>query len=313
MQPAQPKICMVGSSNIDLIARAPRLPEPGETIVGTLFQMGYGGKGANQAVMAARLGAQVTAVTKLGRDVFGEDSLKNYRSQGIDTTYVMFDDARFSGVAPIWVDERTGQNTIIIVPGANDGLSPSDVHTAGSAIQAAEVLICQLEIPLETTLEAFRIAKKAPNSRVLTILNPAPAAPLPDDLLRLTDILAPNESETSLLTGMTVETVEQAGVAAQALRKRGPKTVIITLGQRGALFIDGDQPPLHVPAKAVQAVDSTGAGDAFIGSLAYFLGVRRPMRDAIERAVAIATQSVLKHGTQTSFPTREEVLDLVTW
>ncbi len=314
MQAGQsPKICMVGSSNIDLIARTPRLPLPGETIVGTLFQMGYGGKGANQAVMAARLGAQVTVVTKLGRDVFGEDTLKNYRAQGIDTTYVMFDETRFSGVAPIWVDESTGQNTIIIVPGANDGLSPSDAHTASAAIKAADVLICQLEVPLETTLEAFRIAKKDPNSRVLTILNPAPAAPLPDELLRLTDIVAPNETETALLTGMIVESLDQAAAAAQALRKRGPKTVIITLGQRGALFVEGDQPSQHVPARPVQAVDSTGAGDAFIGSLAYFLGYKRPMRDAVKRAVAIATQSVLKRGTQTSFPMREEVLSLVTW
>jgi ribokinase len=313
MQNGQPKICMVGSSNIDLIARAPRIPNPGETIVGTLFQMGYGGKGANQAVMAARLGAQVTAVTKVGRDVFGEDTVKNYRAQGIDTTYVLFDETRFSGVAPIWVDERSGQNTIIVVPGANDGLSPSDVRSASSAIKAADVVICQLEVPVETSLEAFRIAKQDPNSRVLTIMNPAPAAPLPDDLLRLTDILAPNENEAALLSGTTVETIENATAAAQALRKRGPKTVIITLGQRGALLLEDDQPAVHIPAKVVQAVDTTGAGDAFIGSLAYFLGMKRPLRDAVERAVGIATQSVLKRGTQTSFPTREEVRDLVTW
>ncbi len=313
MQSGQPKICMVGSSNIDLIARTPRMPAPGETIVGTHFQMGYGGKGANQAVMAARLGAQVTVVTKVGRDVFGEDTLKNYRAQGIDTTYVLFDETRFSGVAPIWVDERNGQNTIIIVPGANDGLSPADARSASAAIQAADVVICQLEVPIETTLEAFRIARKDPNSRILTILNPAPAAPLPDDLLRLTDILAPNENETALLSGMTVDTIEQAAAAAQILRKRGPRTVIITLGQRGAMVLDGDQPAQHVPARVVQAVDTTGAGDAFIGSLAYFLGVKRPMRDAVERAVGIATQSVLKRGTQTSFPMREEVQQLLTW
>jgi ribokinase len=313
MQTGQPKICMVGSSNIDLIARTPRLPQPGETIVGTLFQMGYGGKGANQAVMAARLGAQVSAVTRVGRDVFGEDTVKNYRAQGIDTTYVLFDETRFSGVAPIWVDERTGQNAIIIVPGANDGLSPADARAASATIQAADVLICQLEVPIETTLEAFKIAKKDPNSRVLTILNPAPAAPLPDELLRLTDILAPNETETALLSGATVESIEQAMAAAQALQKHGPKTVIITLGERGALLVEGDQPAQHIPAKGVQAVDTTGAGDAFIGSLAYFLGMKRPLRDAVARAVGIATQSVLKRGTQTSFPMREEVLELVTW
>ncbi len=307
-----PKICMVGSSNIDLIARTPRLPEPGETIVGTLFQMGYGGKGANQAVMAAKLGAQVTAVTKLGRDVFGEDTLKNYRGQGIDTTYVMFDDERFSGVAPIWVDERTGQNTIIIVPGANMGLSPTDARTASAAIRAADVLICQLEIPIETTLEAFRIAKEN-DGKTLTVFNPAPAPadPLPDELLRLTDVLAPNETETTILTGMTVETLEQAAAAAQVLSKRGPRTVIITLGERGALFVDGNQPAQHVPARQVQAVDSTGAGDAFIGSLAYFLATGCSMRVAVERASTIATLSVLRHGTQSSFPSRDEVAELL--
>ncbi len=304
-----PKICMVGSSNIDLIARVPRLPGPGETLVGSLFQIGYGGKGANQAVMAARLGAQVVAVTKVGRDVFGEDTLKNYRSQGIETTYVQFDETRFSGVAPITVDEQTGQNSIVIVPGANLGLSPADAHSASAAIQSADVLICQFEILMETTLEAFRIAKAG--GKTLTILNPAPAAAMPDELFRMTDILAPNESETALLTGMPVDSIEQAAEAAEALHKRGPRIVIITLGQRGALLLEADGTPQHIPAQSVQAVDSTGAGDAFVGSLAYFLALKRPVRDAVERAVAIATHSVLKHGTQTSFPKREEVLHLI--
>jgi ribokinase len=301
---------MVGSSNIDLVARTPRLPAPGETIVGTKFQMGYGGKGANQAVMAARLGAQVAVVTKVGRDVFGEDTLKNYHTQGIDTTYVMFDETQSSGVAPIWVDERTGQNAIIIVPGANNGLSPADVRSASSAIRSAAVLICQLEIPMETTLEAFRVAKEN-SGTTLTILNPAPAAQLPEEIYGLTDILAPNESETALLTGLSVDTLENVTAAAQALRKRGPKTIIITMGERGALLVEGDEAPQFVPAQKVQAVDSTGAGDSFIGSLAYFLAYKRPLRVAVERACAIATKSVLKTGTQTSFPMRDEVLDLL--
>lgn len=302
---------MVGSSNIDLVARVPRLPAPGETLVGSSFHMGYGGKGANQAVMAARLGAQVTVVTKVGRDVFGEDTLKNYKEQGIDTTYVLFDEKLFSGVAPITVDEKSGQNSIVIVPGANNGLSPADARAASGAIQSADVLICQLEVPLETTLEAFRIARE--KSGVLTILNPAPAAPLPNELLSLTDIIAPNETETALLTGLPVETIEQADEAARALRARGPQTVIITLGARGVLFLAGDEAPEHVPARQVQAVDSTGAGDAFVGSLAYFLGAKRPLRDAIQRASAVATQSVLKVGTQTSFPKRDEIPDIVNW
>lgn len=296
-----PRICVVGSSNIDLISKVPRLPKLGETLVGHSFHMGYGGKGANQAVMAAKLGAQVTMVTKLGRDVFGEGTLKNYREQGIDTTHVLFDEKLFSGVAPIFVDDNA-KNFIVIVPGANMGLSPTDVHAARAAILSAALLVCQLEIPIETTLEAFRIAK---SGGVQTILNPAPAAPLPDELLQLTDICAPNETETELLTGMPINTLEQAEAAARALLQRGPKTVILTLGERGALLVDKHTVE-HVPAVPVNAVDPTGAGDAFIGSLAVFLGEGVPMRDAILRANAVAALSVTKIGTQVSFPKRAE-------
>lgn len=208
----RPKICVVGSSNIDLISRVPRLPKLGETIVGHSFHMGFGGKGANQAVMAARLGAQVTMVTKVGRDVFGEGTRRNYQEQGIATTYVM-DDERFSGVAPIFVDD-SAQNFIVIIPGANLGLSPADARGAASVIKSADALICQLEVPVETTLEAFRVAKA---KGVRTILNPAPAAPLPDELLRLTDLCVPNETEAEALTGQAVTTVTDAEAMAQAL------------------------------------------------------------------------------------------------
>lgn len=307
---AEPRICMVGSSNIDLIARVPRLPAPGETLIGSKFQMGFGGKGANQAVMAAKLGAQVSVVTRVGRDIFGEDTVKNYRKFGIDTTYVLFDDERFSGVAPITVDENTGQNSIIIVPGANDGLSPADVRAAASVIQSADALICQLEVPIATTHEALRVAREAPK-RVLTIFNPAPAAEFPDDLLRLTDVFAPNEVEAAMLTGMPASTPEDAERAARAMQARGATTVIITLGDRGAYIVEGEQPGYHVPAETVQAVDTTGAGDAFVGSLAYLLAAGRPLAEAARLAVAIATRSVLKTGTQTSFPSRDEVADLL--
>jgi ribokinase len=292
---------VVGSSNIDLISKVPRLPKLGETLVGHSFHMGYGGKGANQAVMAAKLGARVSMVTKLGRDVFGDGTLKNYREQGIDTAHVLFDDTLFSGVAPIFVDDNA-KNFIVIVPGANMGLSPADAQAAREVILSAALLVCQLEIPTETTLEAFRVAK---TGNVLTILNPAPAAPLPDELLQLTGICAPNETETELLTGLPVNTLEEAEAAARALLKRGPKTVILTLGERGALLVDGDT-VAHVPAVPVNAVDPTGAGDAFIGSLAVFLGEGMPMRDAILRANAVAALSVTKIGTQVSFPMRAE-------
>lgn len=305
----RPRICMVGSSNIDLISRVPRLPMPGETLIGSKFQMGFGGKGANQAVMAAKLGAQVSVVTKVGDDIFGHDTRRNYEKHGIDVTFVLVDAERFSGVAPIAVDENTGANSIIIVPGANDGLSPGNVREAASAIHGAQILICQLEIPVETTLEAFRVARQKPG--VLTILNPAPAAPLPDELIALSDIIAPNEVEAAMLTDMPTASDEQAVAAGRRLQERGAKTVVMTLGARGALILDGISAPVMVGAQPVQAVDTTGAGDAFVGSLAYFLGAGRGLRDSVERACAIATKSVLKPGTQISFPWREEVLTII--
>jgi ribokinase len=296
-----PHICVVGSSNIDLISKVPRLPMLGETLTGHSFQIGYGGKGANQAVMAARLGAQVTMVTKVGRDVFGEGTLQNYREQGIDTQHVLFDESRFSGVAPIFVDD-SARNFIVIVPGANLGLSPADVQAARDVILVADLVVCQLEVPVETTLEAFRVAK---SGECRTVLNPAPAAPLPDELLRLTDICAPNESETELLTGMPARTAEEAEAAARVLRARGPAVVILTLGERGALVVDGEAIE-HVPAVKVAAVDPTGAGDAFIGSLAVYLGEGLPLHHAVLRANAVAALSVTRVGTQVSFPPRAD-------
>jgi ribokinase len=302
----QPKICVVGSSMIDLISKVPRLPKLGETLVGDSFHLGYGGKGANQAVMAAKLGAKVTMVNKVGRDVFGEGTLKNFHEQGIDTTHVLFDESRFSGVAPIFVDNNA-QNFIVIVPGANLGLLPADVRKAEQVILEADILICQLEIPVETTLEAFRIAK---SGNVRTILNPAPAAPIPDELLTLSDICAPNETETELLTGQPVDTLAEAETAARKLLSRGPRTVILTLGERGALLVDEDTVE-NIPAVKVDAVDPTGAGDAFIGSLAVYLGAGLSIREAIGRANAVAALSVTRIGTQISFPEKAEADDFL--
>jgi ribokinase len=296
-----PKICVVGSSMIDLISRVPRLPKLGETLVGSSFHLGYGGKGANQAVMAAKLGAQVTMVTKLGRDVFGDGTLKNFREQGIDTTHVMFDNARFSGVAPIFVDDNA-ENFVVIVPGANTGLTPADVQASKQVILDADILISQLEIPVETTLEAFRIAK---SGNVRTILNPAPAAPISDELVQLADICVPNETEIELLSGQSVGTLAEAEVAARKLLFRGTRTVILTLGEAGALLVDKDSVE-QTPSVKVDAVDPTGAGDAFIGSLAVFLGEGLPLGDAIRRANAVAALSVTRIGTQVSFPHRAE-------
>ena len=302
----QPKICVVGACNIDLISYVPRMPAVGETLHGTRFQMGFGGKGANQAVMAAKLGAEVTMITKLGRDVFGENTLKNFEQLGIATRHVHFTDQAFSGVAPIAVDPE-GRNSIIIVTGANDLLTPAEIEAARAEIAAADVLVCQLEIPLEPNLAALRLARAA---GVTTIFNPAPAKPeLPEEVYRLSDVFCPNETETQMLTGMPVTTLEEAESAARAAGTAN--------GSRDPDPRRTGQPGRHTrlgaarPAQAVKAVDSTGAGDAYVGSLAYFLGLGKPLLEAAQRAGSIATRSVLKPGTQTSFPSRCEVPELV--
>jgi ribokinase len=300
---ASQAICVVGAANIDLISYVPRLPRVGETLHGTGFHMGYGGKGANQAVMAAKLGAEVSMVAKLGRDVFGEGTLANFRKWKVDTANVSFTEEAFSGVAPIAVDPE-GRNAIIIVTGANDLLSVEDVERARPAIAAAAVLVCQLEIPLEITLAALRVARE---EGVTTIFNPAPArSELPEELYRLSDVLCPNESETELLVGRPVSTDEEARTAADELLERGVGAVILTLGARGCLVVTREA-ETYVPVEPVDAVDTTGAGDAFVGSLAYFVAPGRALVEAAERANRIAAMSVQDRGTQTSFPTADVV------
>jgi len=294
----RPKICVVGAANLDLISYVSRLPRMGETLHGTRFHMGYGGKGANQAVMAAKLSGDVAMVTKLGQDIFGENTLKNFESWGIDTQHVLFTDQAFSGVAPIAVDPD-GHNSIIIVTGANDLLTEEEIEAARPVIAAAQILVCQLEIPLEITLAALRVARQ---ENVTTIFNPAPArAGLPDELYQLSDIFCPNESETELLTGMPVGTQAEAETAARSLREQGAGMVILTLGERGSLLVTATE-TTHVPATPVKALDTTGAGDAFVGSLAYFLAAGKPLTEAMRRANHIAAISVQSSGTQTSFP-----------
>jgi ribokinase len=293
------RVCVVGAANIDLISYVPRLPHVGETLHGTQFRMGYGGKGANQAVMAAKLRAEVTMVCKLGRDVFGEGTLENFEKHGVNTTHVTFTDDAFSGVAPIAVDPE-GRNAIIIVTGANDLLSLDDLERAQPAIAASEVLVCQLELPVETSLAALRIARE---EGVRTIFNPAPAREaLPEELYQLSDVLCPNEPETELLTG------RPAGEeAARELLTRGAGSVVLTLGERGCLIVEGETAAVEVPVEPVRAVDTTGAGDAFVGALATFLAAGRPLVDAAERANAVAALSVQGRGTQTSFPSATDL------
>ncbi len=292
------KICVVGASNLDLMSYVSRLPRMGETLHGTRFHMGYGGKGANQAIMAAKLGGQVAMVTKLGEDVFGQDTLKNFQEWGVDTQHVLFTDQAFSGVAPIAVDED-GNNAIIVVPGANDLLTAAEIEAARPLIAGSALLVCQLEISVETTLVALRLARQ---EGVTTIFNPAPARPtLPDEIYSLSDIFCPNESETELLTGQPVTSLAEAETAAKILLARGAGKVILTLGERGSLLVTADETN-HVPGKPVKALDTTGAGDSFVGSLAYFLAQGKPLSVAMERANQIAALSVQATGTQTSFP-----------
>ena len=308
---------MVGSSNTDLVARVPRLPHHGECLTGTSFEIGFGGKGANQAIIAARLGAQVAVVTRLGRDVFGEAYARRYRDENIDTRFIAFDDMRSSGAALILVDEPTGLNTMAFIPGANAGLSLADARVAGDSIAASHVLLCQLEVPVETTLEAFRIAHATGAHRPLTLLNtapvPVPRDPLPHELLELTDILVANEEEAAFLAEMPVDTIEQAMVAATTLAARWSCASILTLGGRGVAYVERDGIARHVAAPQVQAVDTTGAGDAFVGSLAFLVASGEPLPLAVERATQVATLTVLDRGTQASFPTRAHVRERLGW
>jgi len=294
----RPKICVVGACNIDLISYVPRLPIMGETLHGTQFRMGFGGKGANQAVMAAKLGGDVSMVCKLGDDVFGNNTIENFKKWGVNIDNVHVTDKAFSGVAPIAVD-ADGNNSIIIVTGANDLLSREDIEAARSYIAASTILVCQLEIPIEINLAAMRIARE---EGVLTIFNPAPAkVELPAEIYRLSDIFCPNESETEILTGMSVNTLEEAERAARILIARGPKSVILTLGERGSLLVTQDAVK-HISVEPVKALDTTGAGDSFVGCLAYFLALGNPIDEALSKSNFIASISVQAAGTQTSFP-----------
>ncbi len=310
-----PRLCMVGSSNTDLVARIPRLPHLGECLTGTSFQIGFGGKGANQAVMAARLGAQVTVVTRLGRDTFGEAYVRHYQDEGVDTSHVVLDDTS-SGATLILVDEPTGLNTMAYVPGANGRLSPDDIAGAVDAIVSSEVLLCQLEVPVEATLEAFRVARRGgAGRRPLTVLNaaPVPGRPLPPELLELADILVANEEEAAFLVGSPVESLEETADAAAALASRWGCATVLTLGSRGVVRVEAGGVPRHVAAPVLQAVDTTGAGDAFVGSLGFLLASGDPLERAVERAVAIASLTVMRPGTQSSFPRRDDIREQLGW
>jgi ribokinase len=302
-----PRIVVVGSTNIDLTFPVARLPRPGETLAGLGLHTGFGGKGANQAVMAARLGAAVHMISAVGGDDFGRQALASYRAQNVDTTFVRVHESQPTGTAAILVDEQA-HNCIVVVAGANAALTPQDVLAAREAIESADVLLTQLETPLDAARQAFLLARAA---QVRTVLNPAPAAPLPDDILALADLCIPNETELETLIGRSVWSLEEAETAGRELRKRGPSEVIVTLGARGALLV-GPSGSEHCPPVAVRAVDPTAAGDAFIGSLAVFLAQGISPSQAVRRASAVAALTVTKPGAQSSFPSRQEIEAFLT-
>lgn len=302
----KPVVVVVGSSNMDLVARTPRIPVTGETLTGTDFFMVPGGKGANQAVAAAKLGTEVIFVARLGKDVFGAKSLDNFKSVHINTKHILQLDGVPSGIALIAIDEN-GRNSIIVVPGANGRLSPADVEKAQKDIAHAGAVVAQLEVPLNTIECAAELAEQ---NGVPFILDPAPARPLPPELLKRVDILKPNEIEAETLTGIKVADIDSAKKAAEALLAKGVKQVIITLGEKGFLLAAGGSMEF-VEGYQVKAVDSTAAGDAFTGALAFGIAGGQSLLEAARYANAVAAISVTRLGAQPSMPTKKEVDDFL--
>ncbi len=292
----RPRIAVVGSANVDMTTFTSQFPKPGETIFAQKFDLGFGGKGANQAVAARLCGAEVFMVARVGSDLFGPATIENFRKQGIDPTHVKPVEGLSSGVAPIFV-EPNGQNRILVVKGANDALKPADVDAAADTLKTADCIVLQFEIPLETVYYTVAFARK---HGIRCILNPAPAQPVDLDALQDLDYFVPNEHEAEAITGAAVKNLDDARMCAEKLVSRGIRRVIITLGANGSFLASRDGTD-HVAPFAVKSVDSTGAGDAFIGSFAVFLGEGVPEREAVRRANLYAGLSTTGIGTQKSF------------
>jgi ribokinase len=299
-----PLIAVVGSANVDLTTFNDRFPRPGETIFGQKFDLGFGGKGANQAVAAKLCGARVAMIAKVGSDLFGPATIKNFESLGIDASHVRIAEGISSGVAPIFV-EPGGQNRIIVVKGANDALSPADVDAAAPLLRQASAIILQFEIPLATAYHTVRFADA---NHIPCIVNPAPAQPVDFAQLAAASYFIPNESEAEQITGIPVHSLEEATNCANFLIRQDFSRVILTLGARGSLLVTREGSHL-VPAFPVQAVDTTGAGDAFIGSFAVFLAEGLSETEALTRANLYAALSTTQVGTQKSFVTRAQFDD----
>ncbi|MCZ6828302.1 MAG: ribokinase [Gammaproteobacteria bacterium] len=301
------EIAVIGSSMVDLIAYTDEVPKAGETLEAKEFQMGCGGKGANQAVAAAKLGAEVIMMARVGDDAFADNTISNFQSYGVNTDLVEKVAGVSSGVAPIWVD-KDSQNRILIIPGANKHLFPADIDQASERLKGCALLVLQLEIPLETVYHAIDFGNA---NGIPVILNPAPATiELDLDYACRSDFFVPNETELEILTSMPVSGLDDIRAASQTLLAKGLKNLIVTLGDKGALWLRGDE-ETQVDAPVVSAVDTTGAGDAFIGCFAHSYANDGDVHQALERAVIYASHSVTGKGTQASYASSEEFAALI--
>jgi ribokinase len=296
------KLLVIGSTNTDMVIQTKRFPKPGETIIGGTFLINPGGKGANQAVAAARLGAKVTFITRLGNDIFADTAQKNFANEGIDTSCITIDEHEASGTALITVNEH-GENTIVVASGANNTLSKAHIASFAGHFDTHDFLLMQLEVPLATVLHAFALATQA---GAKTILNPAPAQQLPAELFDGLFLITPNETEAEILTHIAVTDQLTAKSASDKLKEMGVQNVIITLGSKGAWVAAGDQEYM-VPAPLVKPIDTTAAGDIFNGALAHALTLYTDWKPAVEFACRAASISVTRLGAQASAPTAAEL------
>tara|TARA_B100000809_G_scaffold152662_2_gene150023 strand:+ start:2055 stop:2969 length:915 start_codon:yes stop_codon:yes gene_type:complete len=298
------KIVVIGSSNTDMVVGSPKMPAPGETVMGHEFDIIPGGKGANQAVAAARANGKVSFIAKVGNDDFGRNAIAGYKEDNINTDHIFIDPITPTGIAVIIVEESTGQNSIVVASGANDKLSVSEIKEVEKSIASADVVLIQLEIPLDVVHYCLKICKK---HGVKTILNPAPAKPLSDEILSLVDIITPNESEIQILTGINPNQESEIQNAAAHLLEKVNDTVIVTLGDKGVYYLSKNGAKGFVATTKVKAVDTTAAGDVFNGYLATSIANGENIRTAITSANKAAAISVTRKGAQPSIPTLDEV------
>lgn len=295
------KILVIGSSNTDMTVITDRLPVPGETVLGGRFAMGPGGKGANQAVAAQRLGGNTSFICKVGKDIFGENAVRHYRNEGLDTTGVMISEQP-SGVALISVDKKA-ENCIVVASGANADITEADIEANRKAIEEASILLLQLEIPVEAVVKAAKIGHEA---GVYVILNPAPACDLPEEIYRYLSLIIPNQTEIALMTGIEAKDEEGAAKAVEALRDKGVKDVIVTMGSKGSMVYHEGK-ATFVPSQKVNAVDTTAAGDTYCGGLCVALSEGKDIIEAARFATAASALTVQKQGAQESIPYRKDI------